>query len=182
MTPTDFRTLARSVTAQRSVLSLHPAKLVRWHQALFDLPEPLFLQLGCGALFDQLQSAVAAISKMSAVLGPDLKFTYSELAARQVGSWSFLVRRPDGETSSFLARWDSRSSSWSLLAVDDPRARVVSGLRDAVALAGKWAIELDERARQDARDLEELEQKARDAAELHETPDEREEAPSVEPS
>lgn len=168
MTPEAFRTLARSVTAQRSVTSLHPLKLARWHQSLFELPEALFLQQGCGPMFDQLQLAVAAISKMSAVLGPDLKFTYAELGARQVGSWPLLVRRPDGETASFLARWDSRNSIWTLGAADEPsRDRRVSGLAEAVELASTWAAELEERAR-------------RDEAELRETLAEKESAPSVE--
>jgi hypothetical protein len=163
-----FRTLARAVTSTRSVLSLHPLKLARWHQELFELPEVLFLQQGCGAMFEQLSSATSSIVKMSAVLGPELKYSYRELATRQVGSWPLLVRS-SSEARPFLVRWDSRESKWTLGAADDPtNLRTVESLEDGVAGAVKWAGELDEKARQDE-------------AELRETLGEAESAPSVEP-
>lgn len=146
MTPDEFARLARAVTSTRSLNSVHPLKLARWHQSLFELPEPLFLQQGCGACWTQLTTAVAAIAKMSAVLGPTMQVPLRELALRQVGSWSFFVARPANDPRSFLVRWDPKSSRWLLGAADDPsNRRIVEGLDSAVTLAPKWASELDTR-------------------------------------
>lgn len=152
----EFYALARSYTSVRSVLSFHPIKLAKLHQELFALPEPLFLQLGCGAMFDQLGSAIGAIAKMSGILGRSLQVPLRELALRQVGSWPLLVRST-GEARAFLLRWDPRASRWGLHSTDEPtRMRRVESVDDGVELAAKWALELDARALEDQVDLEEV--------------------------
>lgn len=168
MTPEEFKTLARAVTSTRSVLSVHPVKLARWHQSLFELPELLFLQQGCGPMFDQLTSSVGAIAKMSAVLGAELAVPLRELALRHVGSWTFLVRGSSGDARSFLIRWDAKNTRWNLHSSDDlARHRRITSLEEGVDGAAKWAAELD------AKSLE-------DEAELRETLREKESARGVE--
>lgn len=167
MTPEEFKTLARAVTSTRSVLSVHPIKLARWHQSLFELPEPLFLQQGCGPMFDQLTSSVGAIAKMSAVLGSELAVPLRELALRHVGSWTFHARSIHG-TRSFLIKWDTKNSRWGLHTPDAPtRTRRVSGIDEGVDGAARWSAEIDEAP-------------GEDEAELRETLDEKESAQGVE--
>jgi hypothetical protein len=169
MTPEGFKLLARSVTSARSVLSVNPLKLAKWHRDLFELPESLFQQQGCGPLFDQLGVAVAGIAKMSSVLGPELKISYRELAARCVGSWTLLVRSELNEPYPFLIRWDSRNSRWSLHAADNlEKVQLVADLEAGVAAAASWAEDLEKKARADE-------------AELSETLGETKRAPGVEP-
>jgi hypothetical protein len=166
MTLEEFKLLARGVTGTRSVQSVHPLKLARWHQELFGLPESLFMQQGCGPQFEQLTSAVTAVSKMLNVLGPELKQPLRELARRQVGTWT-LVTRARGGSRSFLLRWTSSSNSWVLRTPDDEGMKAVESLEVGVETAERWTADMDE--------LE-----ARDEAELRGTLGETQSAPRVE--
>lgn len=168
MSPEEFHTLARSYTSVRSVLNIHPLKLAKLHRELFALPEPLFLQQGCGAMFDQLGSAIGAIAKMTGILGKSLQVPLRELALRQVGSWPLLVQSAE-EARAFLLRWDPRASRWGLHSTDEPtRMRRVESVDDGVVVAVKWAQELDARELEDEAELEVASRRLEDEAELRE--------------
>lgn len=143
MTPDEFAALADAVGMTKNVLNLHPGKLTQWHQALFGLPDALFVQQGCGPLFEQLRAAVQAISRVSTVLGQDLQVSHRELATRQVGSWPLLVSSL-GEPRGFLIRWDSKASRWTVRASDALQLqRIVPDLEVGVRIALAWSEELD---------------------------------------
>jgi hypothetical protein len=154
MTPEDFANLARAVHAVRSVVSVHPLKLAKWHQALFELPESLFLQLGCGAMFDQLTQTTKMLAKMAAVLGSRMDISFQELAVRQVGFWTFHVpSTTEVGTRVFLLRWEAKEMKWYLHTAYAASRQPITSFDDGLEKATVWSNELDTQEREDGAEL-----------------------------
>jgi hypothetical protein len=83
----------REVTSSSASLNdLHPLKLDRWHRGLVDLPDAIYMQLGCTTLFHQVDVAAQGLRAMTELLGADnLPTDASELARRNIKSFSWHV-------------------------------------------------------------------------------------------
>jgi len=108
----------REVTSSSiSLTDLHPLKLDRWHRALVDLPDAVYMQLGCTALFHQVDVAAQALRQMVNLLGADhLPASPTEIARRNIRSFSWLAPADfaTGGTVSFHVTWEPDVSSWRL--------------------------------------------------------------------
>lgn len=138
----------REVTASTASLSdLHPLKLDRWHRGLLELPDAIYMQLGCTAVFHQVDVAAQALRQMVELLGADnLPASASELARRNVKSFSWHVGAEfaTGGTISFSARWDKDSTSWQLTCgIDQETTKLVPDVHVAVEKAKEWLENLE---------------------------------------
>jgi hypothetical protein len=146
----EFREVFREVTASAAALSdLHPRRLDRWWTTLVGAPEPIYMQLGCNAIFKQVDQAAAAVKAMVDLLGEDnLPVAPQELARRHIRYFGWHVASSgDQGTHVFGASWDRTSSSWKLeCASQAGTTKTVRDLEQAIEKAVEWASELDQHA------------------------------------
>jgi hypothetical protein len=140
----------REVTSSTASLNdLHPLKLDRWHRELVELPDAVYMQLGCTTLFHQVDVAAQALRQMVELLGADnLPTGASEIARRNIGSFSWHVPAAfvQSGTLPFTVVWDKDSSSWkltsgALLAINT--TKTVPDVDAAVEKALAWLEELE---------------------------------------
>jgi hypothetical protein len=142
----EFREVFREVTGSAAALSdLHPRKLDRWWLALVAAPEPIYMQLGCNAIFKQVGDAAAAVKAMADLLGEDhLPVSPQEIARRHIRYFGWHVTSSAQGTHIFGATWDKTSSSWKLeCASAGGTTKLVNDLEQAVQKALEWGAELD---------------------------------------
>lgn len=137
-----FREVTKSAVALKD---LHPLKLDRWHRALVDLPDVVYMQLGSGELFRQVDLATQALRAMVDLLGEgNLPTDAQEIARRHIKSFTWHVQ---GERLvAFSATWDKNNSSWRLTCgashVGDV-TKIVPDVHAAVSKGAEWAAELE---------------------------------------
>ena len=144
---TAIEALKEISTSSASLADLHPLKLDRWHKALLGVPDGIYMQYGCVALWDQLQTASAAVRAMVDLLGAEgLPVAPQELAQRTVRQFRWYVPCPGREAPvAFLTSWDKESSTWRLRSEDDPSTvRATSSLEAAFEKSAEWATEISE--------------------------------------
>lgn len=130
-----------------SLQKLHPLKLDRWHRALVGLPEPIYMQYGCLALWEQVQQAAAALETMVDLLGAEeLPVEPQELAQRTIQTFRWYVpSEPLDALVGFQASWDKKSSSWRLTSwpPEDSTTKSVPSLEVALKKSRNWADSLE---------------------------------------
>jgi len=137
----------REVRASSASLDeLHPLKLDRWHRALVQLPDTLYMQLGCRTLLEQIQAASGALATMIELLGADkLPAAGPEIARRHIRafSWHAQAAFASSGTLLFTARWDKDASSWKLECDAVPgTTKTVPDVETALKKATSWLEEL----------------------------------------
>lgn len=155
----EFHEVFREVTSSSAALGdLHPRRLDRWWKALVGAPDPIYMQLGCNAIFKQIDLAAAAIRHMIDLLGPDnLPVSPREVARRHIREfrWHVTSSEDGAGTFVFLASWNKDSSAWHLTcAQDGSTTKSVKDLETAVEKAQDWASELDAQLRENAAESE----------------------------
>jgi hypothetical protein len=125
---------------------LHPLKLDRWHRALVGLPEPVYMQYGCGALLQHVIKAAAALETMVDLLGAEgLPVGPQELAQRTIQNFRWYASSAPLEALvAFQADWDKETSSWKLTCPEEDSAiKSVPTLEAAYEKSTEWANSLD---------------------------------------
>lgn len=148
----EFHQVFREVVTSAAALSdLHPRKLDRWWTTLVGAPEPIYMQLGCNAIFKQIDQAASAVKAMVDLLGENqLPVSPQEIARRHIRyfGWHVPSSREQG-THVFGATWDKTSSSWKLECASAPNSvKSVRDLEQAVEKAAEWGAELDAQHRE----------------------------------
>lgn len=135
---------ARSFTG--SLMDLHPLKLDRWHRGLVGLPDALYMQLGCPALYEQVGAALKGVKAMVDMLGEDnLPVDPQEIARRQIRefSWHLALASRDTGTVCASLTWNQKETTWELTCDAKPGTRkIVSSFNKGVEVAWDWAINL----------------------------------------
>jgi len=134
------------VRRSSSLQKLHPLKLDRWHRALVGLPEPIYMQHGCLALWEQVQKAAAALETMVDLLGTEgLPVEPRELAQRTIQTFRWYVpSEPLEALVAFQASWDKESSNWKLTCPgEDSSTKSVPDLEVALEKSKEWAGEIE---------------------------------------
>jgi hypothetical protein len=142
MTEEDFNIFLEVTSSAAPLSALHPLKLDKWHRALVDVPPPLYMQLGVGEIFQQVDQGARAIQAIINILGRDhLPLEHTEIARRHIGK--FVLHVPHGEsTAAFSLSWDKPTSKWfAILDLEEVGGRVsAESLEEAVELAMNWEL------------------------------------------
>lgn len=155
MTDDWLETFHEVTSSSASLSQLHPLKLDRWHRTLVGLPDTVYMQLGCTALFHHVDVAAQALRQMVELLGADnLPASPTEIARRNIKSFSWLVpSEHDSGTVQFEVSWDSKKSGWLLRCGRDPdTTKTVPDVAAAVEKAGEWIETLQDDRRTDQKD------------------------------
>jgi hypothetical protein len=130
--------------------TLHPLKLDRWHRALLGLPETLYMQHGCQALLEQLETALTALRAVVDLVGTEgLPAAPQELSRRAVQKFRWYAPvKAAGGVAEFQAEWDKASAAWKLTfpGFGKDVIKTVPNLEAALEKALEWAAEFDESA------------------------------------
>lgn len=147
--------LFKEIAGATSVASVHPLRLDRWHRLLLALPEPLYMQLGCEALFRQVLMGAEAVRAMIKIVGSSkLPVPAAEIARRRVGTFVLHVASfSDAGTWPFQITWDAKSSAWRLQGESRDVTKIVPTLELAVEKAMQWAAELEAQLGENTTDL-----------------------------
>ena len=137
----------REVAASSATLDeLHPLKLDRWHRALVQLPDALYMQMSCQTLLEQVRAASSALGTLIELLGADnLPADASELARRHIKtfSWHLGAEFASSGTLLFTVGWDKGTSSWKLECDGAPNTtKQVPDVETALGKATSWLEEL----------------------------------------
>jgi len=93
---------------------VHPLKLDRWHRGLVGLPDPIYMQLGCSDLVQQLHTSVKVLEQLIQVLGADnLPVKPQELSRRKIGKFRWYVQDGEGAVCCYVL-WEAKDSTWKL--------------------------------------------------------------------
>jgi len=147
MTPDALTVFREARTFKGSLVDLHPLKLDRWHRGLLDLPDAIYMQYGCPALYEQIGKALEAIKTMAEMLGEEnLPVDPQEIARRKVGNFSWYVQsslNSSGATKCLLL-WNQENTSWTLACSDAPNTtKTVGDFEEGFELGKKWVRELE---------------------------------------
>jgi len=142
----DALEILNEVKTTADLRNLHPLRLHRWHRALLDLPDPVYMQYGCSKLLEQVHQVSAALRAMIDLLGAEgLPVAPQELAQRTIQTFRWYVPSDHrAELVEFQASWDKEASSWKLTCpVEDSHTiKSVPGLAVAFEKSQAWANEL----------------------------------------
>lgn len=140
-----LETFHEVTSSSASLSDLHPLKLDRWHRELVELPDAIYMQLGCTTLFHQVDVAAQALVAMVELLGADnLPTSASEIARRNIKtfSWIFQADFATGGTVGFTAVWDPKVSSWQLTCgIDQKTTKQVPDVHVALEKSREWLEE-----------------------------------------
>lgn len=147
-TPNALSVYKEVSTFQGSLVDLHPLKLDRWHRGLLDLPDAIYMQYGCPALYEQIGKALEALRAMIEMLGEEnLPVDPQEIARRKVGNFSWYVEstlNASGATKCLLL-WSQDKTSWTLACSDAPNTtKTVTSFTEGFEMGRKWVRQLEE--------------------------------------
>jgi len=141
-----LETFHEVTSSSASLTDLHPLKLDRWHRELVELPDAIYMQLGCTTLFHQVDVAAQALRAMIELLGADnLPTQASEIARRNIKSFSWILQADfaTGGTVGFNALWDPKVSSWRLsCGLDALTTKQVPDVLVALEKSREWLEQL----------------------------------------
>lgn len=148
---TPLETLEEMSRSNATLKTLHPQKLDRWYQSLFQLPHAIYMQMGCGELFEQLSLAGKSILQVQSLMG-SLPLEIPELAQRAVGKFSWHIQaegRQELGTVRFTVHWQPSEEKWVLKPHVLPKERLVASLEEAYDHSLKMAQEYLEKLAED---------------------------------
>lgn len=153
----DLEALLKEIGTSASLASVHPVKLDRWHRGLFELPEALYMQMGCELILKQVILGTEALVGMIRIVGPgNLPLSHTEVARRKVGSYTLHVAS-FGEASGtwpFRLIWDAGTTTWRITgARAEGVTKSVPTLEKAVEKSMQWAAELEAQLRENTEEL-----------------------------
>jgi hypothetical protein len=156
----DLEALLKEIGAHTTLAATHPIKLDRLHRGLFDLPDPLYMQMGCDLVHRQILAAAEALRAMIKIVGAgNLPLAHTEIARRKVGTFELHVMSFDVEhgTMPFRLAWEAKTSTWRVTVaragVGDGVSKSVPTLEKAIEKSMQWAAELEAQLRENAEDL-----------------------------
>lgn len=137
-------------TFQGSLVDLHPLKLDRWHRGLVGLPDAIYMQYGCPALYEQVGKALEGVKAMVDMLGEEnLPVDPQEIARRRIGSFSWHTTSSLSETGTARCSltWNQKDTTWVLTCDSAPESRkVVSSFAAGFEKGGQWIADLEKSA------------------------------------
>lgn len=132
---------------QGSLADLHPLKLDRWHRGLVGLPDAIYMQYGCPALYNQVGTAVDGVKALVELLGEDnLPVEPQEVARRRIGSFSWHISASSIETGTAKCSltWNQEGTTWELTCDAAPNTKkMVSSFANGFEIAADWVGDLE---------------------------------------
>ena len=118
MTAKDSLTIFREArTFQGSLVDLHPLKLDRWHRGLVGLPDAIYMQMGCPALYEQIGKALDGVKALVDMLGEkNLPVDPQEIARRRIGAftWHVVSETTETGTAQCSLTWSQKETTWEV--------------------------------------------------------------------
>lgn len=144
MTEEELQALTEVKNSATPVSHLHPLRLDRWWQALVGAPEAIYMQMGCGEIFQQVDSATRAITAMMDLLGAsNIPVSHHELAQRHIGRFLLHVPREGEPPAGFLMNWEKQKQNWEVTTpLEEGTTKIVENLEQAVEVCQSWAPNL----------------------------------------
>jgi len=145
----DMLTSFREARAfQGSLVDLHPLKLDKWHRGLVGLPDAIYMQYGCPALYEHVGKALEGVKAMVDLLGADnLPMDPKEIARRRIRQFAWhipLEQSPTGTTQCLLT-WNQQDTAWELTCEEAPNStKTVRSFETGFEVAGQWVSELEQ--------------------------------------
>jgi hypothetical protein len=128
-------------------MDLHPLKLDKWHRGLVGLPDGIYMQMGCPTLYEQIGTALTAVTTMLDLLGEDnLPVDPKEIARRRIQSFSWHTASSSSETGTARCHlnWNQKDSSWELTCDESPETKkVVTSFEAGFEVGSKWVADLE---------------------------------------
>jgi len=146
----DTLTIFREArTFQGSLVDLHPLKLDRWHRGLVGLPDAIYMQYGCPALYEQVGKALEGVKAMVDMLGKEnLPVDPQEIARRRIGSSSWhIASSTETGTARCSLTWNQKDTSWELTCeAARGTTKIVSSFEAGFEAGIKWVADLEKSA------------------------------------
>ena len=137
-------------TFQGSLVDLHPLKLDRWHRGLVGLPDAIYMQYGCPALYEQVGRALEGVKAMVDMLGEEnLPVDPQEIARRRIGSFSWYTTSSLSETGAARCSltWNQKDTAWVLTCDLAPDSRkIISSFATGFEKGAEWIADLEKSA------------------------------------
>lgn len=146
----DTLTVYREARAfSGSLMDLHPLKLDKWHRGLVGLPDGIYMQMGCPLLYEQIGTALTAVTTMVDLLGEEnLPVDPREIARRQIRIFSWHMAAPSLETGTTRCHmtWNQKDTNWELTCEEAPgTTKVVTSFKIGFEVGTKWVIDLEKK-------------------------------------